>query len=190
MKQLILIIVLLASFFSCDDNNDNIDIVSNNVVLLKVDYLTNKFEGGKVLNFSETDDFTISTIYKAPGDFGSIALYYDELNEKLFEGTIIWMGTGEMSYPSKMDAPNKFSTTSNNLTMPGIDEFEYIKFNEFSYIPDTINYDSIWQSIDNLKIVASYRNSNLTEKINLFLYTPSVGVGDPADWDWFVILRN
>jgi hypothetical protein len=117
-------------------------------------------------------------------------LYYDELNEKLFEGTIIWMGTGKMSYPSKMDASNKFSKTSNNLTMPSIDEFEYVKFNEFSNIPDTINYESIWKSIDNLKIVSSYRNSNPTEKIYLFLYTPSVGVGNPADWDWYVILKN
>lgn len=189
MKQLILIILLGVILFSCEENNE-IDVTSNNVVLLKVDYLTNKFEAGKVLNFPESENFTISSIYKAPGDFGSIALYYSELNEKLFEGTIIWMGTGEMSYPSKMDVPKKFSKTSNNLTMPSIDVFEYVKFNEFSYIPDTIDYESIWQSIDNLKIVKSYRNSNSSEKIHLFLYTPSVGVGNPEDWDWFVILRN
>lgn len=100
------------------------------------------------------------------------------------------MGTGVMSYPSKMDAPNKFSKISNNLTMPSIDEFQYVKFNEFSYIPDSIAYESIWKSINNLKIVARYRESNSTEKIHLFLYTPSVGVGNPADWDWYVILKN
>lgn len=59
MKQLILLILLISILFSCDDNNE-IDVTSNNVVLLKVDYLTNKFEGGKVLNFSETTGFTIT----------------------------------------------------------------------------------------------------------------------------------
>jgi thioredoxin-related protein len=52
MKQLILLVLLISIFFSCDKNNDEIDVTSNNVVLLKVDYLTNKFEGGKVINFS------------------------------------------------------------------------------------------------------------------------------------------
>lgn len=190
MKQLSLILITSVLFFSCNKTNNDEALTSNKVVLLKVDYLTNKFEGGKEINFPEAPSFTISTVYNSPGDFGSIALYYEELNEKLFEGTIIWMGTGEMSYPLKIDNPNKFSKTRNNLPLPAEEMFEYVQYNDFSYYSDNIDYGSLWNAIKNLKIVTTYRASNSNSKIFLFLYTPSVGVGDPAEWDWFVILKN
>ncbi|GGK49839.1 MULTISPECIES: hypothetical protein [Flavobacteriaceae] len=190
MKQLSLILILSVLFISCDKNNDDKDVGSNNVVLLKVDYLTNTFEGGKVLKFSESTSFTISSKYNSPGDFGSVALYYEELNKKLFEGTIIWMGLGEMSYPSSMDLPAHFSKTDTNVTLPDTEMFKRIMYTENAYYPDSINYESLWNAINNLRIVSSCRNSNPHEKVQLFLYTPSLGVGDPADWDWFVILRS
>ena len=63
-------------------------------------------------------------------------------------------------------------------------------YDEFAYYPDTIDYSSIWNSISNLEIVNNYLNTNPNGKINLFLYTPSVGIGNPADWDWYIILKN
>ena len=135
-------------------------------------------------------NFTISSTYQAPGDFGSFQLYYYELNETIFDGTIIWMGTGKMSYPTEIDLPNTFSTTSDNLPLPTVSMFENVMYDEFAYYPDTIEYSNIWSSINNLEIVSNYRNSNPNGKINLFLYTPSVGVGNPADWDWYIYIKN
>ena len=52
------------------------------------------------------------------------------------------------------------------------------------------DHQSIWAAIDNLETVKNYRESNPEVKISLFLYTPSVGIGNPEEWDWFVILKN
>lgn len=191
MKQLVLILVFSILFFSCDKNNEDDASTSNRVVLLKVDYLTSTFEGGKELKFSsEESNFSIASIYNSPGDFGNVALYYKELNQKLFEGTIIWMGTGKMNYPSSIDLPAHFSKLDTNIKQPDTSMFEQVMYTENAFYPDTIDYGSIWASIHDLRIVSIYRNLNPNEKIQLFLYTPSVGVGNPLDWDWFVILKN
>lgn len=188
MKKGILFVLLIGMFFSC--GKKEINEATDNVVLLKVDFLTSVFEGGKELIFPRTSNFTISSSYQAPGDFGDVQLYYDEINEKLFDGTIIWMGLGERSYPEPIDLPTTFSVLNDSLPLPDISIFENIIYAENAYYPDIIEYQDIWNSINNLEIVSNYRKSNPTDKINLFLYTPSVGIGDPADWDWYIILNN
>lgn len=184
MKKLILLIVLFGLFISCKT-----DFETNKVVLLQVDYLTNVFEGGKELTFSNSPSFTISSTYQAPGDFGSVQLYYSELDKLLFNGTIIWDGTGQIDYPN-INGSSFFSTSDDSVQMPNTNLFQTVMYHESAYYPDTISYSSIWNSISNLDIVKEYRSSNRSGEVNLFLYTPSVGAGNPADWDWFVILKN
>ncbi len=100
------------------------------------------------------------------------------------------MGLGEMTYPTKIDIPNAFTTIDEELPLPSVSEFDKVMYDEFAYYPDTIEYGNIWNSINNLEIVFSYRNSNPNGNIHLFLYTPSVGIGDPADWDWYIFMTN
>ena len=65
--------MLIGSILSCDNNDESeIENQTNKVVLLKVDFLTNIFEGGKELEFSPSSSFTISSTYLSPGDFGNI----------------------------------------------------------------------------------------------------------------------
>ena len=192
MKKGILYLLLIGIFFSCDKNDGKeIQLTTNKVVLLKVDFLTSVFEGGKELEFSvSSSNFTISSTYQEPGDFGDVQLFYDELSEKIFDGTIIWMGTGVRSYPGTIDLPNSFSMLSDRLPLPDNSMFESVRYSEYAHYPDTIDYSAIWNSINYLEIVSNYRNSNPNGKINLFLYTPSVGIGDPTEKDWYVILKN
>jgi hypothetical protein len=68
--------------------------------------------------------------------------------------------------------------------------FAPVMYDELAYYPDTIAYAQIWNAIDNLEKVSNYRSVNTESNIHLFLYTPSVGDGDPKEWDWFVILKN
>ena len=190
MKNTIYITLLLL-FFACNtDDNTVTPEQTNKVLLLKVDYLTNQFEGGKELAFSESDSFTISSTYNPPGDFGDIQLYYNELNEKIFDGTIIWLGLGERAYPATLNITETFSTTTQTLDLPELTLFETVVYDPLAFYPETIDYSNIWNAINNLEAVASYRNSNPQGKINLFLYTPSVGIGDPADWDWYIYIKN
>ncbi len=173
-----------------EDNNEQSSNSNNKVVLLKVDFLTNTFEGGKEISFDSNANFTISHDYNPPGDFGDIQLYYQELDELIFDGTIVWMGLGLRSFPSSLMGPNDFSQTSTGLPLPDTTLFENLMYDTYAYYPDSINHQSIWNAIGQLEIVSEYRISNPSEPIHLFLYTPSVGVGDPADWDWYIILKN
>ena len=86
----------------------------NRVLILKVDYLTFSFEGGNELLFDDTSSFNISSNYNPPGDFGDIQLYYEEFDELIFDGTIIWMGTGNRSYPETMNPAINFEIINEN----------------------------------------------------------------------------
>lgn len=190
MKKLLLHFILITLLISCSQT-EKINAQNNKVILLQIDFVTNQFEGGKEISFQATDaNFTISSTYQAPGDFGSVQLYYEELNEKIFDGTIIWSGLGEMNYPEIIDAPSIFTTIFPPLALPNTNKFENVMYSEGAYYPDDIKYAEIWEAINQLEVTANYLNSNPNGKIHLFLYTPSVGLGNPSDWNWFVILKN
>ena len=102
------------------------------------------------------------------------------------------MGLGEMSYPETIDSAESFVTLDEALEMPELADFYEVVPGESeeglqSMDPD---HQAIWAAIDNLEAVKNYRESNPEAKISLFLYTPSVGIGNPEEWDWFVILKN
>ena len=190
MKKIIFILFAVL-VFSCDNDSEPVILnEANKVILLKVDFLTNEFEGGKEFEFSTSESFTISSTYNTPVDFGDIQLYYNELNEKIFDGTIIWAGRGEMSYPTEIDLPESFATIDKNIELPEFSMFKTVMYWEFAYYPETIDYFSIWNSIKNLEVVENYIKSNPRGEINLFLYTPSVGYGNPAEYDWYIYIKN
>lgn len=200
MKKTILLFGLSAMLFAgCSEDDaspvQNTEPASDNkVLLLKVDLLTNAFEGGKELVFPEANGFTIASDYVPPGDFGSLKLTYEEVNQPIFDGTITWMGLGERSYPENLDAPETFAEMEEAIEMPAITDFEYVDYidegEEVVVDPEFANVQSVWGAIDNLEVVKAYRQSNPDAKVKFFLYTPSVGIGDPVDWDWYIILKN
>ena len=112
-------------------------------------------------------------------------LDYKELNEKLFDGTVIWMGKGQISFPTNLIEPKHFKAASNyNIVYP-------IGFeNILNPNNQTFNYTPIWLSVQHYQKVREYLSSNPQATAKLFLYTPSVGIGNPADWDWIIILKN
>jgi len=181
-----IILALLSIFIlSCSKDNDKIGVF-NSILLLRVDYMTNQFEGGneQFINgeITDSDTIPIAVIYKAPGDFGNISLYYQPTNDLLFDGSIIWMGTGTIKYPKTFKSAGSYSLLNNPIVKPDDSRFKCIFGN-----PPT-DYSLIWNSISRLKIVTDYLKSN--KKISLFLYTPSVGIGNPYEWDWFIIMNK
>ncbi len=172
---------------SKDDINDDIKNDHNGVLLLQVDYLENSFEAGKELTFLDsTLTFTIEKEYDPPGDFGNIKLIYKELQETLFDGTIIWLGLGEMNFPSNLKPATQFDVVlTQDFVMPRAG-FEDV----FNPGNQTYDYEEVWQSVQNLVKVRAYLKSNPNSSVKLFLYTPSVGIGNPADWDWIIFVKN
>lgn len=164
--------------------------IENKVLMLKVDFETSVFEGGTELIFPEADTFTISSVYNSPADFGDITLNYAETGQPLFMGSIVWNGTGNMVFPCALTQPDGFETDNVAAPMPPVSQFEKVMYDEFAIYPENIDYQTIWANIDNLVQVKAFRQSNPNAKVHLFLYTPSVGIGNPAEWDWYVILKN
>jgi hypothetical protein len=189
MKNFCYLFFLLAlSFSSCQETEQENSLnKENKVLMLKVDYLTHTFEGGKELTFSKLDsNFTIESQYQAPGDFGNIKLTYKEINETLFDGSIIWMGKGNIKFPDTILSADKFQ---NVLTKDFIFPSKGL-VNVFNPANQDYDYLPIWSSVQGLVKVREYLKSNKSGKVQLFLYTPSVGIGNPADWDWIVFIKN
>lgn len=185
MKKLILLFLTLF-LICCTDDNEHKSRSGNTILLLRVDFTTYNFEGGHEQQISEvitgSDTIPISVNYKAPGDFGNISLYYQPTNTLLFDGSIIWMGTGKISYPKRFEPADSYARLVTPIEKPDDSRFQCL----FGTPP--ADYSLIWNSISRLKIVSDYLKSH--KKIGIFLYTPSVGIGNPKEWDWFLIMNK
>jgi len=158
---------------------------ANEVLILKVDYTTNIFEGGQILRFPDkpAETLTITYDYRPPGDFGDIKLYYDEIDELLFYGDIIWMGCGEILFPDTWMAPDEFLKNYKSV---------YLQngfLNVFPNFEIEITED-VWNSVQCLEILQEFLASNPTQQVQYLFYTPSVGVGNPEDWKWILFLHK
>lgn len=182
--HLLALLAIVTGFASCTKKPSS---PHDSLLLLKVDYLTYKFEGGTEIQLSQsvagTDTLPVETIYNPPGDFGDITLKYQPSGDNIFAGTIIWMGCGQITYPASLNPSKSFSTYPNPVPMPDSTDFQQI----FKYSP-ALQADSAWMAVKDLKIV--HRYSKFAKNIGIFLYTPSVGMGDPADWDYFLIMSK
>lgn len=181
-KLFLLLIITVLAISSCAPETEN------RILLLKVDYLTSAFEGGKELsmhdNNYQADSLPLTIDYKSPGDFGSITLYFQPTGQRIFDGTIVWMGCGEMNYPASLNDASEFSSISNPVAMPDSTGFQIVH----EIYPADFDKSSLWDAVSKLDIVRRYMEAG--NKVGIFLYSPSVGVGDPADWDYFLIFRK
>jgi hypothetical protein len=190
MKKInsIFALLLLVISSSCTDNDDSLATTNTNkVLMLKVDYLTNNFKGGKELLFSdESNSFTVTHEYTSGGDFNNLKLKYSEINQPLFDGSIIWMGLGEMTYPQDVLPATSFNHVITDDYVTPSAGFTNV------YNPDMYNYDyePIWGNVQGLVKTREYLSSNPNGSVKLFLYTPSVGIGNPADWYWVIFIKN
>lgn len=188
-KILFLFIIAIGILFGCSSEHIDIDIETdapNQILMMKVDYTTNTFEGGTILGFSKTtDSFTIINEYDEPSDFGSVKLMYKELNQKLFEGTIVWMGLGKMTFPEKLEPANSFKHA---ITY----DLRYPSGYEDVFNPDNreLDYKRAWLSVQGYEKAREFLAANPTQKAKMFLYTPSVGAGNPKDWYWIIYLKK
>ncbi len=164
----------------------------NKVCLLQLKGYSYAFEGGKEFIFENSNTFTLSTTYKSPGDFGWVRMHYAELNELIFDGSIIWMGDGKKNFP-ELDSISLFNLSNDSLPQP--DDSLFLRTvlgpsNQTSYVADVDSQiiADVWNSISNLEIVAEYRASNPGSKIHLLYYKPS----DLTYWNtkWYVVLKN
>lgn len=189
--RFIFFFTLLFSFslFSCKEDDDEITVCdeTGKVLMLAVDFTTNKFESGTILPiYTQSETFTITNEYKEPSDFGYVKLYYSELDELLFYGDIIWMGSGKMKYPESLSPANQFEAVDTKDFVFPANGFEDL----FNQTNQTYDYEEIWSAVQSLSVARIFLSENPQQKVKMFLYTPSVGVGNPEEWKWIIFLKR
>lgn len=186
--RFLLLLSAMLLLISCtdDDNANPAPEPAASVLLLRVDYTTNQFEAGTELHFDSNDTFTISNEYLEPGDFGYLKLFWEEQDALLFDGEIHWAGTGELNFPTNFLPASSFDAVATLDFVTPANGFQNV-FN-----PDSTTYDYLpmWSSVQFLVKVREYLQANPQQTAKVFLYTPSVGVGNPEEWDWYFILKK
>ena len=171
---------------------DSIVGKENDILVMKVDYMTFKFMGYSTVKIadalSDADTIPFCTEYKDPCDFGYIKLYYGrkDSGNLLFNGSIVWAGCGKMEYPKD------FVTCRSNMMdiiYPGQSRFSFFDGGSHYTVTDEYELKRIWQTITPMEAFQWYYGRT-AKKVAVYLYTPSVGMGDPADGYYLVFVEN
>ena len=133
----------------------------------------------------------------SPSDGGYVKLYYRDESNLLMYGTIIWNGCGELIYPNafvkggNVDTYVPEYTMKRSLLFPS-DRISYIDA-DGNYVQDVDESDNdlgyIWQTLSAQEEFMSYYEQT-AKKVAVFLYAPSVGVGDPYEWYYMVFVER
>ncbi len=181
MKKSISILSFLILFISCSKDEDVIKqevkkaTLENKVLILKVDFATNTFDGGKELVFdNQTETFTTNVVVQSnDADGGNIKVFYQELNQKLFEGTQSW--TGQIVFPIDFLPAAAFESalTADYFLPPNF-------LNIYNPNNEIFNFESAWIAIQSRIKVRNYMLSNPNQIAKIFLFTEySSGIVGP-----------
>ncbi len=192
----VIALLLLSGLQGCDMNDyERPELiicpeVSEMIMAFAVDYTTNKFLHGFMQPLpGQVDSFALVADYKSPGDFGSITWTEKNTGKKIFSGTIIWMGKGEQTFP---EGPNN-KAASYEVGEKPVDMPPLIRLTNGSEWDrpdaDKPDYTSVWSAISSRTAVNQCIAWNPKAPVYIYLYQPSVGVGNPADWYWLVFMH-
>lgn len=162
-----------------------------NILISKVDYLTFRHKGFYALNVQNPvqsgTEIPFMAEYQPPGDFGWIKLYYQNTNNLLMFGSIIWSGCGELEFPTGFRAGRQLD---NRLPYPGQNKIAFIN-NAGAYLTVTndTHLQRIWQTVSKQQEFRHYY-ANSHKKAAVYLYTPSDGIDNPADWFYLVFVEQ
>lgn len=165
--------------------------LQKHILISKVDYLTFRYKGFYALNVTDKlnsgREIPFVANYQSPGDFGYIKLFYRNTNNLLMDGTIIWSGCGELNFPESFRAGQRLS---NVLPYPGQSRIAFInEEGHYTTVSDDTELQRIWHTLSRQKEFRHYFGRT-SKKIAVYLYTPSVGVGNPADAYYLVFTER
>ena len=167
--------------------------LQKNILISKVDYLTYRPRGFYAMNVQNPvisgNEIPFVAQYQAPADFGWFKLFYQTTDNLLAHGSITWMGCGELMFPESFRAGQKLNC---GMPYPGQNKIAYIDDNGHYCTVNSsqeVGLQRIWQTLSKQEEFQHYYN-NSHKKVAVYLYTPSVGIGDPADWYYLVFTEQ
>ncbi len=163
------------------------EYLGKDILIAKVDYMSFEYGGFYSMNVTnkqnEGNEIPFLAEYMSPSDFGYIKLYYHDESNLLMDGSIIWAGCGALNFPETL--------MKRGLSFPS-DRISYIDA-DGNYVQDVDESDNdlgyIWQTLSSQEEFMSYYEQT-SKKVAVFLYQPSVGVGDPYDWYYMVFVER
>jgi len=177
------------------------EYLGKDILIAKVDYMTFEYGGFYSMNVTnkqnEGNEIPFLADYMEPLDFGYIKLYYHDESNLLMDGSIVWAGCGELNFPETFVKGSNSSTyvpeytMKRGLTFPS-DRISYIGV-DGSYVQDIDESDNdlgyIWQTLSAQEEFMSYYEQT-AKKVAVYLYAPSVGIGNPYDWYYMVFVER
>ena len=167
--------------------------LQKHILISKVDYLTFQYKGFYALNVTDKlnigNEIPFVSECQSPSDLGYVKLFYRNTNNLLMYGTIVWSGCGELNFPESFRAGQRLSS---GLPYPGQGHIAFINSSgRYTTVTDETDLQRIWQSISCQKEFQHYYYSKPCHKrVAVYLYTPSVGIGDPADAYYLVFTEQ
>ncbi len=161
-----------------------------NFAVLALDYLTYEFEEGALnyypaCNGCDNDSLPFDVVFNTPADFGDIAFRYTETGDSLLFGTIIWMGTGELTQPDNFLPAGGFGELSAAAGEPVRKEYFNI-YPPLNSAEFDARADTAWANVNRLDITWDFAMKDY--RVGFYLYAPRVGVFDPGAAQWIVFL--
>lgn len=191
MKTVLTIVLLLSPLFAICQYDTIFHPEKINILTVSIDFEDYSFTGAS-MNYYDCPTCTHDSIpyfidYQAPSDFGSMTWNLSPTMDAIFSGTIIWMGTGSMSYPqlsSNTNAP--FDDLGNSLPIPST-----ITYHDISGAQAQGNAETAlaWDAVSRLRIVQLFDEDDYD--VLCYLYAPTVGMFDPGPAKWvFFFYKN
>jgi hypothetical protein len=159
------------------------------VLLLKVDYLTKKFEGGQEVTLSTpASSFAATAKTLNQGDFNHLWVTAAGSGDTLFYGVEEWMGYGDYKYPALLEAKD-FATVTSTAKMSSFENI-YHQLGREDY-----KYDTVWHAVANLGKTQEYIKANPKQTARIFLFYGSMGGIGPKGaeetyWKWIIMLNK
>jgi len=141
---------------------------------------------GTMLNPASPGDLFV--FYQAPGDFGGAAVVSARTGLSVFGGSIIWMGTGNITYPASWRSLDGLGADCPAMTRT-LDVAEYDLATGGTSLPAAdvdAAMDVLWQTA----LPEGMMTSGYVFDAAVVLYARSVGAFDPSTAEWIVILNG
>lgn len=158
-----------------------------NIAVLKLNYTDFSIQGGKMLYYDclgcTQDSVPFNVAYQEPMDFGSICLRLNPSLDTVFSGSMIWMGTGVIDFPTNFNASMPFMSGNSVIQAPNNIQLLNQQGQQFN---NATIINQCWNTVSTLEITESFSNFNYHAAI--YLYTPKVGLTDYNYAKWIVFL--
>ena len=180
MKKFLLGILITGLFSACEVNEEPQE--QSQMVLYIIDYSSNEFEGGTILNFEKIDinyseiDVDIDEDAPENGLDGAVSIIYEPTGDKIFEGGLNDEGTTNIRYPSLISS-DQYYVVDDVVPTPSVQDIGDSYSN---------NFNPIWGSVNQLGLSQIFIDNSAM--VGRYLYKPNSLNSD--NWKWIILLLD